>query len=1284
MLHVTCVASQVGEGSKHDSNIRSRGHHHASVGRGGGMLAGRSVATPGSALGGGTSGIIWSADMNDSKPHRHGGKTAGGGGSPVSGSDSSYSSVSFANLPSFDTLRPISLNLLSASPDIRHKAMESLAEFTPSDLLTCPHWPLLSAALTHSLSDPLPSIHHRALQLHVDFFSAAVPTAQTGEVYLSLVRHLLFVFGFVEPPKEANTTAPLVNDNDDATNDDDNIGVGDDEQATSPSSATMPSASYGHGPNYHDKLEMEQVLSFTGFPRPIATLSATDMLRRYRLLNHMQHRLPQFWLHYPDEILEPVLTYTVHLLIIQEQSIIVRRIASIPTVTTIVDNTTPVSSPSHGNAGDGISMMSLVDPICSWFIKWTLGAHVRDRLLNKIVSIGNNRLISLLYTTCVAFARDLPRLLPGAYRRHDPSAATATSSSSPPIATRPLLSSTSTPSATTFSSSSPPPKVGSVGPTSTPPLATMGTSLSNDELRLLDNVQSVAFMCCLTKFARVRARCFPVAIEGDTNGRTPDDWTLLVSHMLVGLCDLRLDVTSWSPGGATMSGGGNSGTVNLRSKCCMKLMMVITDFLNRIALHRTPVVLPIVTTARNGRTSSTTISRPSSESPSHVLAMDTRTVTLLLRPLRWALQSLPLPRLSYVLNYRGTTSTLTSWPRAKATTSAQRRIDVPLSIPPMLPTASSTLLSHTHLSSSTIVAPRSGSARASIPTSSSTSSDLGSHMAASADLIPSRSPSPRAQLQIEVQLPESRNASPAASPLVSGRKLLVRGSGSDKPSSPSPTTTASTSSLFHPSPPQSPSSSSPLSTLHSSSTITMIGINDTTSIVDRSLLVHCADIFRSMSRTHSGRALLVSMQQSSHASVASSSGSPGGVDMNVSLQGPISILVGLVAAYFATSIAHADRHNVTSTTSSLLPLPMSANDYKESKSSGGVTLSAITDDSSASSSTTTTSRNVDTSPIAVRGGWPLVRAVLLTLRWLATDNDSLIWLKRLSLPQILTAVLTDPLYRRSKVSSTSSSGAPVTVTPTDTPPMASMTTTPASLPPLTISVSDAVDVNDNHTSSVDSIREVVLDTLLELTSTSSGVCILHQCGRLRQCAARLLVRYRQAIQSPMQSMDATFGDLPVSHMMPTLSSDARPTPPFPPSPICAPSETLARGQPIYRRAATAIAHHSYGITALLRCGFITYIFDEVEDMLHDVDLTLGMALADMTNERLRPLLLLQSILTSPHIASQLGRDYIHDKREKKTTATTSKDKTKTPQHHSLWLLLSTFLHRNLIQVRFRD
>ena len=225
---------------------------------------------------------------------------------PFSPLSESLSSVSMGALPAYEDIVPLAERLARANDaDARAKALDGLLEFTPGDLLSCPQWHTVRDALAQSLNegdgegDGKHAAHAanaaRALRLLVDLFAASAGSAQTGEIYLSLVTHLLQLFGR-------------------------------DRRAAF---AVRHSLSWGSGIFVSKRSAEQSAAPASGADekRPAATAAAAvageesariaSCLRKFRLLNDWQHKLPTIWVYYQDDLLKSVISHTVELLGLQ-------------------------------------------------------------------------------------------------------------------------------------------------------------------------------------------------------------------------------------------------------------------------------------------------------------------------------------------------------------------------------------------------------------------------------------------------------------------------------------------------------------------------------------------------------------------------------------------------------------------------------------------------------------------------------------------------------------------------------------------------------------------------------------------------------------------------------------------------------------------------------------------------------------------------------------------------------------------------------------------------------
>jgi hypothetical protein len=102
----------------------------------------------------------------------------------VSDLDDSFSSVSLDPSPPYETLLPLSHQLVSSCLATRRKAFAQLREFTAGDLLSSQHWDVIASNLCALLDDQDESLSRNCLLLHLELFRASVPSVQTGEIYV--------------------------------------------------------------------------------------------------------------------------------------------------------------------------------------------------------------------------------------------------------------------------------------------------------------------------------------------------------------------------------------------------------------------------------------------------------------------------------------------------------------------------------------------------------------------------------------------------------------------------------------------------------------------------------------------------------------------------------------------------------------------------------------------------------------------------------------------------------------------------------------------------------------------------------------------------------------------------------------------------------------------------------------------------------------------------------------------------------------------------------------------
>ena len=108
--------------------------------------------------------------------------------------DDSFSSISLDPLPPYENILPLSQQLTSPSLPARRKAFSQLREFMPGDLLSSQHWDVIARNLCSLLDDSDPGLARQCLLLHVELFRAAVPSVQTGEVFVNIMTYLVSFF----------------------------------------------------------------------------------------------------------------------------------------------------------------------------------------------------------------------------------------------------------------------------------------------------------------------------------------------------------------------------------------------------------------------------------------------------------------------------------------------------------------------------------------------------------------------------------------------------------------------------------------------------------------------------------------------------------------------------------------------------------------------------------------------------------------------------------------------------------------------------------------------------------------------------------------------------------------------------------------------------------------------------------------------------------------------------------------------------------------------------------
>ncbi len=99
--------------------------------------------------------------------------------------------MEFGELPPFEQLAGLLLQIKEGSPDIQAAGLDGLSRFMAGDLLATEHWPQLRAVLLQLLESSNHVFRQRALTLIADLFDAAMPSTQTGDIFVMLAQHVL-------------------------------------------------------------------------------------------------------------------------------------------------------------------------------------------------------------------------------------------------------------------------------------------------------------------------------------------------------------------------------------------------------------------------------------------------------------------------------------------------------------------------------------------------------------------------------------------------------------------------------------------------------------------------------------------------------------------------------------------------------------------------------------------------------------------------------------------------------------------------------------------------------------------------------------------------------------------------------------------------------------------------------------------------------------------------------------------------------------------------------------